>query len=169
MLSCRLSIHSFLSLTVVHFSPELWVKVSHFLYLSFRIWDKIRYSLLLKIHIQVIMLQGKNLQLFSYCLLYVCIIAIKWRLAFAFLVMINIKTFTIWRILLGFKSLQWVREYILWEIAIFFNLSIFLANQNSKASYPVFICNWFHGRCTLYSEVQGPSYHDTMKFERYFK
>ena len=32
--------------------------------------DKIRYSLLLKIHIQIIMLMAKNLQLFLYCLLY---------------------------------------------------------------------------------------------------
>jgi len=47
--------------------------------------DKIRYSLLLKIHIQVKMLQAKNLQQFLYCLLYVCIIVIRWRLAFAVL------------------------------------------------------------------------------------
>ena len=36
--------------------------------------DKIRYSLLLKIHIHVIMLQAKNLQLLLSCFLYVCII-----------------------------------------------------------------------------------------------
>ena len=35
-----------------------------------KVLDKIRNSLLLKIHIQVIMLQAKNLQLFLYCLLY---------------------------------------------------------------------------------------------------
>ena len=42
-------------------------------------------SLLLKIHIQVMMLQAKNLQLFSYYLHYLCILAIRWRLAFAVL------------------------------------------------------------------------------------
>ena len=34
--------------------------------------NMIRYSLLLKIHTQVLMLQAINLQLFLYCLLYLC-------------------------------------------------------------------------------------------------
>ena len=39
--------------------------------------DKTRYSLLLKIHVQVIILKAKNLQLFFTVLLYACIIKYK--------------------------------------------------------------------------------------------
>ena len=39
--------------------------------------DKTRYSLWLKIHVQVIILKAKNLQLFFTVLLYACIIKYK--------------------------------------------------------------------------------------------
>ena len=39
-----------------------------------KVYDKIRYSLLLKVHIQVIMLRAKNLQLFLYCLNYMYVV-----------------------------------------------------------------------------------------------
>ena len=45
----------------------------------------IRKSLLLKIHIQVIMLQAKESATILYCLHYLCILAITWRLAVAVL------------------------------------------------------------------------------------